>query len=619
MEYLYDDFIAWMKKQPQKNNPNKTYKEVTIQAAAYKLKSGMKSLGITEYVDTDCFLIKDVHEFQRLHDKCYSAAEKSDKSNGHSDFRNGLDYYLKFLKRRNNMNEVNSGENVYKNSETQKSEGKKIEIGKNIILYGAPGTGKTYSSIQYAVAIIEGKPIEEVKTEGYETVFKRYLKYKDDGLIAFITFHQSFSYEEFIEGIRPVVLSEEKSESASEIEYEVHDGIFKAFCDKAGAPVRNGTSVDLGLGKNPSVWKVSLEGTGDNPTRSECMEKGHIRIGWDGYGEKVYETADFSKQRGYNPLNAFYNKMQIGDIVMSCYSSKTIDAIGIITGEPEWHDEYAHYKRVRKVNWLVKGINEDIVDLNAGKSMTLSTVYKLSISVSDALQIVKKHGPDLFGQGVKIPNRVFIIDEINRGNISKIFGELITLIEPSKRINASEELRATLPYSGQNFGVPDNVYIVGTMNTADRSIAIIDTALRRRFCFVEMQPESELLQGVFVNEIDIAKMLETLNKRVSVLLDRHHNIGHSYLLPLKTDATINNLAGIFENNIIPLLQEYFYDDYEKIQFVLGDNQKEDDSTRFIIKKNDIHELFGNTDFNFSEYYEVNRKAFKRNEAYAFLQ
>ncbi len=619
MEYFYDDFIAWMKKQPQKKNPNKTYKEVTIKAAAYKLKSGMKSLGITEYADTDCFLIKDVHEFQRLHDKCYSAAEKSDKNNGHSDFRNGLDYYLKFLKRRNNMSEVNSTDNVFKNNETQKSDGKKTEIGKNLILYGAPGTGKTYSSIQYAVAIIEGKLIEEVKIEGYEAVFKRYLKYKDDGLIAFTTFHQSFSYEEFIEGIRPVVLSEEKSELASEIEYEVHDGIFKAFCDKAGTPVRNGTSVDLGLGKNPAVWKVSLEGTGENPTRSECMEKGHIRIGWDEHGEKVYEAADFSKQRGYNVLNAFYSKMQIGDIVMSCYSSKTIDAIGVITGEPEWQDEYAHYKRVRNVNWLVKGINEDIVDLNAGKSMTLSTVYKLTISVSDALQIVKKHRPDLFAQGVKIPNRVFIIDEINRGNISKIFGELITLIEPSKRINASEELRATLPYSGQNFGVPDNVYIIGTMNTADRSTAIIDTALRRRFNFVEMQPESALLKDVFVDDIDIAKMLETLNKRVSVLLDRHHTIGHSYLLPLKTDSTINNLAGIFENKIIPLLQDYFYDDYEKIQFVLGDNQKTEDSTRFIIKKNDIHELFGNTDFNFSEYYEVNREAFKRNEAYAFMQ
>jgi len=250
--------------------------------------------------------------------------------------------------------------------------------------------------------------------------------------------------------------------------------------------------------------------------------------------------------------------------------------------------------------------------------MTLSSVYKLSVSVSDALQILRKVKPSLFTQKVKIPNRVFIIDEINRGNISKIFGELITLIEPSKRIGASEQLRALLTYSGQNFGVPDNVYIIGTMNTADRSIAMIDTALRRRFEFIEMQPDSATLKDVLVDGIDIAEMLDTINKRITVLLDREHTIGHSYLLPLKTDPTIENLAAIFENRIIPLLQEYFYDDYEKIQLVLGDNQKPDDSTRFIVKKTDAVKLFGNADVDFPEYYEVNSEAFMRIDAYAFL-
>lgn len=489
---------------------------------------------------------------------------------------------------------------------------------KNIILFGTPGTGKTYSTVQYAVAIIEEKPLSDIKSEDYGEVFKRYLKYKDDGLIAFTTFHQSFGYEEFIEGIRPVVSSEEKAESVREIEYEVHDGIFKAFCDKAGTPIGGATSVDLGIGKSPTVWKVSLEGTGDNPTRTECMENNHIRIGWDSYGETISDATDYSKDGGRTVLNAFYNRMQIGDIVMSCYSSKTIDAIGVITGEPEWHDEYQNYKRLRNVKWLVKGINEDIVDFNAGKAMTLSSVYKLSVSVSDALQILRKVKPSLFTQKVKIPNRVFIIDEINRGNISKIFGELITLIEPSKRIGASEQQRALLPYSGQNFGVPDNVYIIGTMNTADRSIAMIDTALRRRFEFVEMQPDSATLTDVLVDGIDIAEMLDTINKRITVLLDREHTIGHSYLLPLKADPTIENLAAIFENRIVPLLQEYFYDDYEKIQLVLGDNQKPDDSTRFIVKKTDAVKLFGNADVDFPEYYEVNSDAFKRIDAYAFL-
>ncbi|MDF2800393.1 MAG: uncharacterized protein K0S61_296 [Anaerocolumna sp.] len=489
---------------------------------------------------------------------------------------------------------------------------------KNIILYGTPGTGKTYSSVQYAVAIVEEKPLTDVKSEDYGAVFSRYLKYKDDGLIAFTTFHQSFGYEEFIEGIRPVVSSEEKAETVREIEYEVHDGIFKAFCDKAGTPIGAGTSIDLGIGKNPTVWKVSLEGTGNNPTRTECMENNHIRIGWDNYGEIISDATDYSKEGGSIVLNAFYNRMQIGDIVMSCYSSKTIDAIGVITGEPEWNDEYQHYKRLRNVRWLVKGIDEDIVDLNAGNVMTLSSVYKLSVSVSDALEILRKVKPTLFTQMVKIPNRVFIIDEINRGNISKIFGELITLIEPTKRIGASEQLRAILPYSGQNFGVPDNVYIIGTMNTADRSIAMIDTALRRRFDFVEMQPESVTLKDVLVDGIDIAEMLDTINKRITVLLDREHTIGHSYLLPLKADPTIENLARIFENKIIPLLQEYFYDDYEKIQLILGDNQKLDDSTRFIVKKTDAVKLFGNADIDFPEYYETNNEAFKRIDAYAFF-
>lgn len=502
---------------------------------------------------------------------------------------------------------------------TETTTKKEQNMDKNIILYGTPGTGKTYSSALYAVAIVEEKPIAEIKAEPYEKVFGRYLKYKDDGIIAFTTFHQSFGYEEFIEGIRPVVVNDGNAEAGRDIEYEVHDGIFKAFCSIAGTPISSGKEIDLGIGKNPTVWKVSLEGTGDNPTRTECMENNHIRIGWDTYGKTISDNIDYSEYGGRNVLNAFYNGMQIGDIVMSCYSGWTIDAIGVVTGNPEWHDEYQQYKRLRNVNWLVKGINENIVDLNGGKTMTLPSVYRLSVSVSDVWQMLKKLNPALFTKQVNIPNRVLIIDEINRGNISKIFGELITLIEPSKRIGASEQSRALLPYSGVNFGVPDNVFIIGTMNTADRSIALIDTALRRRFSFVEMTPDSKVLTDVIVDGIDVAEMLDTLNKRITVLLDREHTIGHSYLLPLKIEATIEKLADVFERKIIPLLQEYFYDDYEKIQLVLGDNQKPDDSIRFIVKKTDAVKLFGNTDIDLPEYYEINGEAFKRIDAYAYLR
>lgn len=496
---------------------------------------------------------------------------------------------------------------------------------RNIILYGPPGTGKTYSSVLYAVAIVEEKPLEAVQAEastpqGFQNVFGRYKQHAEDGLIAFTTFHESFGYEEFIEGIRPVLAPDDGSDTSRQIEYEVYDGVFKAFCDKAGTPVGSGDDVDLGIGKNPTVWKVSLEGSGDNPTRTECMANNHIRIGWDEYGEILSDDIDYSKLGGKRVLDAFYNGIKIGDIVLSCYSGRTVDAIGVLTGDPEWHNEYEHYKRLRKVKWLATGLNEDVVELNGGKTLTLSSVYKLSMSVSDALSILRKVKPALFTTNLKIPNRVFIIDEINRGNISKIFGELITLIEPSRRIGASEETRSILPYSHQNFGVPNNVYIIGTMNTADRSIAMMDTALRRRFEFVEMQPESETLRGVLVdNRIDVAKMLDTLNKRITVLLDREHTIGHSYLLPLKSEPTIERLAAIFRNEIVPLLQEYFYDDYEKIQFVLGDNQKPEDSPHFVVRKTDTVELFGNPSMDFPEYYEINRGAFTKLDAYAFLQ
>ena len=524
-----------------------------------------------------------------------------------------------------------SGGGIEDNDDAPEEEGEDVQetgMEKNTILYGPPGTGKTYSTVLYAVAIIENKPVDTVKREaeedgGYKRVLSRYKKYKDDGLIAFTTFHQSFGYEEFIEGIRPVVDQGGAPAAGADIKYEIRDGLFKAFCDKAGVPRpggEGGESGGLGLNKNPRVWKVSLEGAGDNETRTECLENGHIRIGWDMYGEDIPEDNDYSEHGGARILNAFYNNMQVGDIVMSCYSARTVDAIGVIAGEPEWDDGYPAYKRLRKVDWLAKGINEDIVDMNAGKTMAQGAVYMLGVSATDVVRMVKRLAPRLFKATAKIPNRVFIIDEINRGNISKVFGELITLIEKTKRIGASEESRAELPYSGQRFGVPSNVYIIGTMNTADRSIALIDTALRRRFEFIEMQPEPGLLEGVFVEDVSISEMLGTLNRRITVLLDREHTIGHSYLLPLKKNPTIERMASIFEKKILPLLQEYFYDDYEKIQLVLGDNQKDDDSIRFIVKRNDAGSLFGSkADIDQPEYYEINREALDRIEAYAWLK
>ena len=488
------------------------------------------------------------------------------------------------------------------------------DISKNTILYGPPGTGKTYNTVMYAVAIIENKKLEDIKRENYTKVIDRYNKYKEDGVIEFTTFHQSYGYEEFIEGIKPVIHSDEEDET--DIQYEVVPGLFKKFCDIAGKPILRKEKCDIGINESPTIWKISLEGSGENSTRTECMRNNHIRIGYDEYGREI---TNLSKgDAGRNILNYFINDMSIGDIVMSCYDCNTVDAIGVVTGEYEWHDEYAEYKRLRKVNWIVKGIKENIIKINNGSRLSNPTVYKLRVDLSDVMEIIEKYSNNTIEVEEKKKNHIFIIDEINRGNISKIFGELITLIEPTKRIGQAEGQKVKLPYSQKLFGVPNNVYLIGTMNTADRSIATIDTALRRRFNFKEMLPDSEVLDGIYVEDVSVKDIFIKMNKRITVLFDREHTLGHAYFLPLKDAPTIETLANIFENSIIPLLQEYFYEDYEKIRLVLGDNQKDTEDKQFItIEENDYNDLFGDTDYEFDEMrtYKINSFALTNIEAY----
>lgn len=260
----------------------------------------------------------------------------------------------------------------------------------------------------------------------------------------------------------------------------VDQAIFKKFCATAQPPVVDPNQNPYSFSENPTIWKVSLASTGDNPVRDYCMEHGCIRIGWDEYGESITDDMDYHVG-GKTVLNAFLSRMQPGDIILSCYTAHSIDAIGVVTGEPEWHPEFEHYKRLRTVKWLVQRKNIGIAEFRLEKSLTLSTVYRLNTTVATVIEVLNKNGfsGSAPTKGTKGPY-VFIIDEINRGNILKIFGELITLIEPSKRLGQSEELQAKLPYSHEAFGIPDNVYLLGTMNTADRSIALLDTALRRR-------------------------------------------------------------------------------------------------------------------------------------------
>ena len=465
---------------------------------------------------------------------------------------------------------------------------------RNLILYGPPGTGKTYSTVRYAVSIIEGR---DVSTEPYDSLFSRYTRYKKEGRITSVTFHQSYGYEEFVEGIKPVIGDGENSVPT----YTIEDGTFKAFCDRAKSANVLEIPARL-LNTSPTVWKVSLYGAGENAVKTDCFENNRIRISF-------YESDNYGKII----LDAFMNKMKEGDIVLSLYSNKEIDGIGIITGPATDIDDVETYRRSRPVHWIATNIRVNILPYNENKVLTTGTVYRLPSMKLDTVKEIVNHL-----RMVSSKPHVFIIDEINRGNISKIFGELITLIEPSKRLGSPEGTTVLLPYSGQEFGVPANISLIGTMNTADRSLALLDTALRRRFTFHEMLPDPDCLRTINIEGIDLANILTKMNQRIEVLYDREHTLGHAYFLSLETNPTLEHLAEIFSEKIVPLLQEYFYSDYEKIRLVLGDNQVDDtDPAAFIHRlRVDTHTLFGECVDDCAEYhYRINASAFLLPAAY----
>lgn len=438
------------------------------------------------------------------------------------------------------------------------------EFDKNLILYGPPGTGKTYNSATYAVAICDGKSVDELTD--YDAVMTRYNELKKAGRIAFTTFHQSYGYEEFIEGIKPII-----DENKQDIGYTIESGVFKEFCEKAKSIVRtkNGDSIDAGA----RIWKLTIMNGDLNQVKQECFEENNVRMGFD---------IDSDEAR------SFVEDVRLGDIILSFKTRKTIDGIAIVTDEAAVLQDKSMYKTARAVKWLAKNIDEDITDINNGKLLHRMTFAKVpNMNVKDVIKLAEKVNPGLESTVIEenTEPHVFIIDEINRGNISKIFGELITLIESTKRAGMSESASAILPYSGDEFSVPSNVYILGTMNTADRSIALMDTALRRRFQFIEMMPDSDVLRKIHadkVEDLDVAAMLDKINERITFLYDREHTIGHAFFTGLKDDASLSKLQSIFEKSVIPLLQEYFYEDYQKIQLVLGDNAKSDDNLKFIL-------------------------------------
>lgn len=382
------------------------------------------------------------------------------------------------------------------NTPTTRNISKPMNQPLNQILFGPPGTGKTYNTINKALEIIG----EDIKKKSRSEIKKIFDAKIQEGQIVFTTFHQSMSYEDFIEGIKPETIS-------GNVTYNVRNGIFKNLCLAAKTP-------------NQLDFNSAYE-----QLKKDLSDKEMIAI-------KTPTGKEFSislNSNGNLTLHTGINKEKQGTLTQENIQKQ-------INGEDKFIGWEGYFK---------------------GVITYIETQYNYSSKPQSNTQ-----------------NFVLIIDEINRGNVSQIFGELITLIEDDKRLGKDEALEVTLPYSKEKFGVPPNLYIIGTMNTADRSVEALDAALRRRFSFREMPPKPELIatkgklaekNGVLEN-IALPDVLETINKRIEQLLDKDHQIGHSYFMSV---SSVEDLKVAFKNKIIPLLQEYFFGDYGKIGLVLG--------------------------------------------------
>lgn len=422
----------------------------------------------------------------------------------------------------------------------------------NQILYGPPGTGKTYHTIDKALEILcERGEIDSIPQERDEkkALFNECM---EQGQIGFVTFHQSYGYEDFVEGIRPRLGGEnDESQISEKMEYEIKDGIFKSMCKKASENYEKSL-------KDSSEVKREIE-LDDLLEQYATYIEYELKEGKEPKFESKEWTSKMKIQGVHRLQNGDFSSIMIG-------TNKDSGVMQRLTQKVIKRD-YEKFKNGEIKDWNDIKPSYESKSHRHGNAGYYFTLYE-SIAEFEKTHYQVSTIPTLESTfDNRLKPYILIIDEINRGNISKILGELITLLEPSKRKGNDEALEVKLPYSQKPFSVPNNLYIIGTMNTADRSIALLDTALRRRFEFIEMLPDSSKL-STNCDGINLQKLLEAMNNRIEFLLDRERSIGHAFFIGA---TNLNDLQAVFKHKILPLLQEYFYDDYAKINAVLNDN------------------------------------------------
>ena len=443
-----------------------------------------------------------------------------------------------------------------------------LNFKKNVILQGAPGTGKTYTTAAVALKILGD---DDIDLSDHEAVMERYNFYRDEEeRIFFTTFHQSMDYEDFVEGLKPE-LSKDKDDAVIGVTYEVKPGIFKKVCNIANGDydeeedeetivdekdneessdeeaVTDSDRVDV-TDESINIWKVSL---GDSKKKdykeikADCFEKDYIWVGGN-------------NKSAYIPYHHFTKEMKIGDLVLIRSSKEAIDAIGVITSKPYRENNV----NIRDVKWITKEKEYKIHPRIQPKTLSRQAVYPLKDIDRTKLQrlidrILENSDSSLEEQNDTNLNSsvVLIIDEINRGNVSKIFGELVTLLEKDKREGEDHPITVTLPYSKEDFSVPSNVYIIGTMNTTDRSTGTLDYAIRRRFAFVTLPADREAIQLDIAKELfdDIESFIEDNCPKDMDIDDLM--IGHSYFMTEDEDE----LELKIKYEVVPLLKEYCND------------------------------------------------------------
>ena len=480
-----------------------------------------------------------------------------------------------------------NGEAEFNNmvDENENAETQVVRMPINLILYGPPGTGKTYATAAEAIRLCGVKVPED-----RGATMSVYSQLCAEKRIEFVTFHQSMSYEDFIEGRQPVTDNDGEDSAGTGFRLETVPGIFRRISKRAATSRGQAHGAGRITTEGRQVFKMSM-GYIHDPEQAHLFEEaieggfsvlGYEDIDWsdakfadrgeiverlrqEGLSEDKLSSSSGHVQMPY----IFRNWVNKGDIVVVPKGNSQFRAIGEFTGEYEFHPRpeggYAHRRTVR---WLWIDREGAPVEEIYSKNFMMKSIYALTASeLKTAAQERYMNSQDVEGPADPEPF-VLIIDEINRANMSKVFGELITLIEPDKRLGMQNELRVRLPYSGEDFGVPSNLHILGTMNTADRSIALLDTALRRRFEFREMMPDPDVLQETAkASGIDLPSLLRTINERIEYLYDREHQIGHAYFMSCTSKEDVD---AVMRHKVIPLLSEYFFEDWSKVAAVLGD-------------------------------------------------